>query len=704
MYKWLSVFIVVFIVIVGSNVFAENLKPYPKTRTVDVVDDYFGVKVKDPYRWLENTKSKEVQDWIEAQNKYTDEYMKNIPQVGKILERLEKNDHFDEDSVSEITVDGKKAFFWRRVKSKNKRIYYVREIESGKETLLLDLNNCEKGVGIDKVYPSNTGKYIAYEKSKGGDENSKISIMEVKTGKYLSDYVYGYYAKSVSWLPDDSGFYYMASPETPEGKKRYWNSAFLHRIGERSTRGEKVFGSKNVKTYFHVPIVEKKGKYVIIYRIISEGQREIYFKKIGSKDKAKAFIVGKNGSFDIRELGEFFYVLEISEEHPCGIIYKTPINKIERKNWEVVVPEKNRAKIEYFYFIGHKLVIKYLYNASNRVDLFEPNGKFFKTLKLPSLCSITVDGNWDSPYVLLTTRSFVDRKSRYKYNIQNSKLELIYRRKSVVNYKPEDVITRQIWYKSKDGTKISMFIVYKKNIKIDKNTPVLIRAYGAYNIPQKPRYYLPFALIVEANGIFCMPNLRGGGEYGMGWYNQGKLRNKQNTIDDLIAASEWLIKEKQLNAQRIGLFGLSAGGIAVGGAITQRPELYKAVYCGNPVLDMLRFPQFGFGKYSIKEFGNPKVEKDFKVLYSYSPYHNIQRNKKYPAILISCAENDTRTGIEQAIKTGARFQTNSSSQLPILIQVKKDSGHRGTSFFKRSMQYFAQQYGFLFNQIGVEIK
>jgi len=704
MYKWLSVFIVVFIVNVGSNVFAENLKPYPKTRKVDVVDDYFGVKVKDPYRWLENTKSKEVQDWIEAQNKYTDEYMKNIPQVKKLLERLKKHDAYDEDSIPTRVYGSKRIFFWRKLQGKDKRMYCMKEDKHSKAIVLIDPNKWAEEELLGKVTPSHNGKYLVYEKSKGGNEVKGLCVLECDSKCILEARMPGYSKGMVYWYPDNSGFFYSAFNKPND----YTESIiYFHQLLEN--KNEKIFPSEKdkIKYIFSYAITsrESKSHYFIIKAYCKNGKEDIYYKNIANKNSkiVKLFSDISRESY-LQIINNDFYFLEVSDIYKNGTIFKLPEKTANRAKWQIIVPENKNKTLNYFNSAYGKLIVNYFENAHTKIDIYSTNGEYEGEIPLPMLCTADMYSTWNSEEVYLSVKSFVVRNNYYVYNLKEKLLELTYSRLNTATYTSQDIVVKQIWYKSKGGTKISMFLTYKKKLKLNANNPVFMYAYGSNAISITPFYYLTTSILVENGGIFCVPNLRGGGEYGYKWHKEGMGRKKQNTINDFVYATKWLIDHKYTNPQRIAIMAESAGSLPIAGAITQYPELYKVTLLQKPVLDMIRYNKINPTKMVIKEYGDPENEGDFKVLYSYSPYHHVSSNKQYPSVFLVGAENDVRVGVGSVLKMGASLQNSTQLNLPILIQVEKDSGHVETASKKESFKYLTQQYGFLFNQIGVEIK
>jgi len=641
----------------------------------------------------------DVQKWINKQEKITHSFIDNLSQKKNIQKRLAELRKYSEMTVPLEVLNGKRIFFSERSKDDEKWIYYTQESKYSKKIELINPNKWTEEKSLTFRAPSADGKYLVFGKDKGGRENPKIYIMNVETKKILKDSVTGWKQRSISWLHDNSGFYYSRKPiegQVKKGEEYYWEDVYFHKLGTSSSKDKKIFFHKNKKEYHHTARVSEDGNYVIFRRNIY-GKSEVYFKNIDS-DKIIPIIEGFDADYEVRIITNKI-LIKTDLEAPNGKIFVTNINKPERENWkELIVESKDR--LDTFSLIAGNLYLNYLHKAYSKIKIFSLKGKYIKDLKFPGIGSGYVEGCFSKPDIWVMFQSFLIPYETYKYNFDKNKLDLFFRPQNNLNI--NSFSTKQVEYKSKDRTKITMFLLINKNKKKDGKNPILLTGYGGFDDSQVPYFSPEYVTWLEAGGVIAIPNLRGGGEYGKKWYESGKLDKKQNSFDDFIAAAEWLINKNYTSPKKLAISGASNGGLLVGAVTIQRPELFKAVNCAVPLLDMLRYHKFGFGNIWVTEYGNSENSKQFEYLYKYSPYHNIKTNTNYPAMLITTSKNDSRIAPMHALKMVARLQEVSSDKKPILLLVRKDSGHCGAATISKNIEHSSEEIAFLMEELKIK--
>ncbi len=675
---------------------------YPLNEKIPVVDTLHGTVIIDNYRWLEDSNDPKVQEWTKKQEKLTHLIIDPLPQRERLIRRLTQLSKYDDEGIPLKVLDGERIFFRTKKKEDELWVYNTKENDSSKTVELLNPNKWGPTETLDLTAPSRDGKYLAFGKAKGGNENPVIRIMEVSTKKILSDTLKGWRQGDVSWLPDNSGFFYSANPrkgKVSKGEEHYWNSVYSHKLGTQGFEDKKVFYHDKVKEYFHGASVSEDGNYILFYRY-QFSKNEVYFKRVGCGEPPIPLAKGFDAGYSVEVIEDKFFI-KTDKDAPKGKVYATNIDKPERENWKEFIPE-TKDRLLYIRGIAGHIYAVYSHNAMTKIKIYSLEGEYLRDLPLPAIGSASVWGYWSKEVVWVGFSSFTYPATTYKYDFAGDKLELYH--KLPIDIDVSNYTTEQVWYSSKDGTRVSMFLVHCKDLKRNGENPTLLTGYGGFEVSITPRFSTNYIVWLEAGGVLAIPNLRGGGEYGRKWHEAGMRENKQNVFDDFIKAAEWLIKNKYTKPEKLAISGGSNGGLLVGAVMVQRPELFKVVNCAVPLLDMIRYHKFGYANIWSTEYGNSENPEQFKYLYKYSPYHNVVDGTKYPAALITGSENDARVDPLHARKMVARLEEANPNGKPILLLIRKSSGHAGGTTISSRIEQRSEEMAFLMDQLGMNIK
>ena len=672
---------------------------YPKTTQVKVEDTVHGKMIVDNYQWLENAKDPKVAEWTDAQEKLTHSLIDPLPQKQWLKGRFEKLWRYDDESTPQRVLKGERLFFSTKKKMDEHWVYCTKEREGAPTVELIDPNKWGPKDTLDLTVPSRDGRLVAFGRAQGGDENPVIQIMEVATKNILPDKVRGWKQEGVEWLPDGSGFYYVANPlkgEVPEGEEYYWSTVWLHKLGTPADQDVKIFSDSKVKELFHYVSISEDGKYEFLYKS-RFNESEVYFRTVGSHVAPTPIATGFDAQYSAEEFeGKLFITTD--SKAPKGRVFVTDVERPGRESWKEFIPE-TKDNLQGLSFIAGKLYAHYSHNAYILVKIYSLDGKYIRDLQFPTIGMGGVSGHWSQPETWVHFSSFTYPTTVFKYDFEKDELKLYH--KLPIDVDVSNYTAEQVWYTSKDGTKVSMFLVTRKDLKKDGNNPVFLTGYGGFNVPITPRFSTGFVTWLEAGGMVAIPNLRGGGEYGREWHEAGWKEKKQNVFDDFIAAAQWLIDNKYTSKERLGIEGGSNGGLLVGAVAVQRPDLFRAVLCEVPLLDMVRYHKFGLANIWAEEYGSSEDPKQFEYLYKYSPYHGIKDGTKYPAMLIVGSENDARVDPLHARKMVARLQEADRGGGPILLLVQKASGHGGGTTITTLIEQTAEVRAFLMAQLGM---
>lgn len=671
---------------------------YPETEKISVLDTLHGEVIVDEYRWLEDFNDEKVQFWVDKQNDFARNYLDRLPHRDWLKKRFDELRRYDDISAPHQVLIGERIFYSAIKKDWERWAYYTKENESAESVLLLDPNGWGlKTLGA--VYPSRDGKYIAYGIEDAGRENPVIKIMNVETGKILVDSLQGWRQGGIAWLPDNSGFYYTANPlkqTVPEGEENYWEAVYFHKIGTSCTEDKKIFYHPDVKEYFHGVSISEDGKYALFYRSMFY-RNEVYLQSLDSPDSLIPIVSGFDAEYDIKII-DGILIIKTDLGAPNGRVFKTTIDKLDKKDWIEIIPEKE-DNLEYVAPISGKLYAVYTHNAYRIIKIYTIDGEYIRTLPLPGIGNAWVWGYWSKKDVWVQFTSFTYPPTIFKYDFEKDSLVLYH--KPPIDVDLSDFVVEQVWYESKDGTKIPMFLIHHNKIKKDGTNPVYLTGYGGFRISMGPYFSPNYAVWLECGGALAIPNLRGGGEFGEKWHKAGMLENKQNVFDDFIGAAKWLIENKYTSPQRLGIGGASNGGLLTGAVLVQMPELFKAVYIGVPLLDMIRYHKFSYANIWKEEYGNADDPEQFKYLIKYSPYHNIKKKIKYPAILIETSDNDPRCHPMHGMKMAAKLQENQIGEGAVLLVVRRYAGHGGGTTRTENILEDIDMWSFLMEQLGV---
>ncbi len=691
------------LLILASTAAAQPGKlAYPPTRTDNIVDILHGVKIVDPYRWLEDGNSTEVKTWVEAQNQLTQSILGKVPGRKAIHDRL--NTLLEIGSLGTPTPRKGRYFYTKREGTQNQAVLYVRDGVHGTDRVLLDPNLLAKDgtIALDWWFPSRDGKLLAYGLSKDGSERSTLYVRDVATGKDLGDTIPQTRACSVAWLPDGSGFYYTRYP-TPgtvaKGQENYFRHVFLHKLGDDPVRDPKIFGEGRKPEDWHDVQLSPDGRWVAVTAHQGWAKSEIFICDNQSDDKRFVPLVENvEAIFNVTLRPDVWYV-HTNQDAPRYRLFRVDPKAPARDKWTEIIPE-GKDVLESVALVGDTIVGDYMHDASSRLKLFDLHGKLRQEIKLPTLGSVAgLGAEWDGNELFFGFQSFTVAPSIYRVELPAAKDELWGQVKTDLD--PTAYEVKQIKYKSKDGTLIPMFLAHKKGLEPNGKTPTLLYGYGGFNISLTPVFSATRFMILERGGVLAIANLRGGGEYGEDWHRAGMLDKKQNTFDDFIAAAEWLIANKVTDRNHLVIQGGSNGGLLMGAAVTQRPDLFKAVVCQVPLLDMTRFHKFLIARLWIPEYGNPDDPEQFKWIYAYSPYQKVKEGTAYPAMLLTTAASDSRVDPLHARKMAARMQAATVSAAPILLRQETRAGHGAGKPRGLILDEQTDIWSFIYSQLGI---
>jgi prolyl oligopeptidase len=685
---------------------ADDKKPaYPPTRTDDVVEKLHGVEVADPYRWLEDGDSPAVKEWTAKENAFTRSVLDKLPGRERIHDRLAAL--LEIGSLGTPVPRGGRLFNTARQGKENQPILYVRDRKAGPERALLDPNKlaADGTVALDWWFPSRDGKLLAYGLSKNGNEQSTLHVREVESGKDRPDVIERTRACSLAWLPDGSGFYYTRYPAAAgKGEENYNRRVFLHKLGDDPAKDVEVFGNDRAREDWPNVALSPDGRWLVVTVEQGWSKTEVYFAD-RTKDGLKfaPLVENVDALFDVVARNERFYV-HTNDGAPRYRVFGVDPLKPARADWEEIIPQGEDV-LEGVSAVGHTLVARYVHKASARLRLFSTSGKEREEVALPTLGSLTgIGGEWDGDEAFFGFQSFTVPQTVYRIDLggkESPGVEKWEQVKADIDFAAYEV--EQVSYKSKDGTPVTMFLAHKKGVKPNGKTPTLLYGYGGFNVSLTPSFSASRFLFLERGGLLAIANLRGGAEYGEEWHQAGMLGRKQNVFDDFLAAAEWLTAREYTDRDHLAIQGGSNGGLLVGAALTQRSDLFRAVVCQVPLLDMLRYQRFLIARLWIPEYGSAENEEEFRWLYAYSPYHHVKAGVKYPAVLLEAAESDTRVDPLHARKMAARLQaaTASGSDRPILLRIEPKAGHGAGKPRALVLDELTDTYSFLFRQLGM---
>ena len=679
---------------------------YPESKKNHHYDEYFGVKVSDPYQWLEDQDSDDTRDWVKRQSNFTSDYLSTLPNRELIKKRL--TDTWDYEKLGVPFLKNNRLFFFKNSGLQNQNVLFFKEPNTEQEIELIDPNKFSKDgtVALSNIAVSHDGKYIAYSISKSGSDWKEWKIREITTQKDLDDHLKWSKFSGASWNHDNTGFYYSRYDAPKKGEEfeqlNYYQKLYFHEIGTNQSEDVLVYERKDKKNWGFAGFESLDGQYLIIS--ISEGtdsKNRLFFKELGS---AESHVVELLHDFDAEYafLGnnesKFWFRTDLNA--PKGRVIEIDVKTPERRNWRELIGEKE-STLRGVSVIGGRFICHYLKDAKSEIRIHYLDGSHERDIELPGIGSVSgLSGEPDQTSTYFRFTSFNTPGTVYKLNIPSG--ETAKHSSPKLKFNPDDYITRQIFFHSKDNTRVPMFITHRKDLDTSKPNPTYLYGYGGFSISLLPRFSVSNIIWMDMGGIYVQPNLRGGGEYGEEWHKAGTKLKKQNVFDDFLAAADYLIEQKLTTPNLLAIGGGSNGGLLVGACSNQRPDLFKVALPAVGVMDMLRFQMFTIGWAWTSDYGSSEnSEEEFKALYAYSPYHNITKGTNYPSTLIITADHDDRVVPAHSFKYAARLQEYHSGDNPVLIRIETKAGHGAGKPTEKIIEEISDKWAFVFDEMKV---
>ena len=702
MNKKLLILPVAGMVMAANGQTAQPQLTYPETAKTDVVDTYFGTSVPDHYRWLENDTSAQTAAWVAAQNKVTGEYLSKIPFRGALLRRLTAV--ADYEKIGAPAKKHGKYYFYKNDGLQNQSVLYVQNSLDGEARVMLDPNklSADGTVALTGTSFSHDGKYMAYTISRSGSDWTEIYVIDTESGQTLDDHIVWAKFTGAAWHGD--GFYYSAY-DAPEAGKEYSNvnenhKIYYHKLGTPQSADRLVYENKAYPKRFYSASVSDDETLLFVYESGDGAGNALYVKDLTKPDAPLTAMATdmRYQYYPVETIDGKTYIFT-NYGAPKGRIMATTAAKPAQKDWTEVVAE-GQSVLSGVQVIGGKLLLTYDKDVANHAYLYSLDGKMEHEVKLPGLGSVGFSGDKDDRECFFTFTSFTIPGAVYRYDIGQNTYSLL--RAPKVDFDSDGFITEQVFYPSKDGTRIPMFLTYKKGLKRDGRNPVYLYGYGGFNISLNPGFSSSRIPFLESGGIYAQANLRGGGEYGEEWHQAGTKMKKQNVFDDFIAAAEWLIKNGYTDKDKIAIVGGSNGGLLVGACMTQRPDLFRVAVPQVGVMDMLRYHKFTIGWNWASDYGTSDDSKEmFEYLKSYSPLHNLKKGTRYPATLVTTADHDDRVVPAHSFKFAATLQECNDGTHPTLIRIDRKAGHGAGKPMSKVLEEQADIYGFIMHNLGM---
>jgi len=679
---------------------------YPVTRKTNVVDDYNGVKVADPYRWLEDDNSPETKAWVEAQNKVTFAYLQNVPELPAIRARLTKLWNYERYGVP--FKEGGRYFFTKNDGLQNQSVLYTMASLDAPPTVLLDPNklSADGTVALASYSISNDGNLMAYALATAGSDWREWRVRDIRTGQDLSDLVKWSRFSNASWTKDGKGFFYSRFDE-PQKENEFKGTLFFqklyyHRLGTSQSEDELVYHRPDQKEWGFDGSVTDDGRYLII--TITQGtdtRNRVFYKDLRERGSKVVELLGDfDADYTFIDNGGPVFWFRTDLDAPRGRVIAIDIRDPERANWKEIIPQAAET-LHGVSMVNDQFIATYLKDAQSQVKMFSPNGALARELELPGMGTVGgFAGKRSDTETFYSFTSFTVPGSVYRLDLRSGQSAVF--REPKVDFNARDYETKQFFYQSKDGTRVPMFVTYKAGLKQNGANPTLLYGYGGFNISLTPGFSVANLVWMEMGGIYAMPNLRGGGEDGEEWHKAGMKLKKQNVFDDFIAAAEWLIANKYTRADKLAISGGSNGGLLVGATLNQRPNLCGAALPAVGVMDMLRFNKFTAGWAWTSDYGSPENPEEFKALSAYSPLQNIKPGVRYPATLITTADHDDRVVPAHSFKYAATLQAAQVGAAPVLIRIETRAGHGAGKPTSKIIEEAAQRWAFLLHELRIK--
>ena len=678
--------------------------PPPTTETIDHVDILHGTKVSDSYRWLEDLDSPKTKAWVQAQSAYANAYLEKLSTRAMLRQRLTKLWNYEKYGMP--FKAGGLYFYYKNNGLQNQSVLYVQKDLMGEPRILLDPNTLSEDgtVALSNESISKDGRLLAYGISRAGSDWQEWKVRDIATGKDLDDHIKWVKFSSASWDHDGKGFYYSRYDEPKSGEEmestNYFQKLYYHKIGTPQSEDVLVYHRPDEKEWGFSGGISEDGNYLLISIWQGTAEANRFFYKDLKKEKAEVVeLLAKNDARYnyIGNIGTRF-LFETNRDAPRGRVIAIDITTPSTQSWKEVIPQ-SESTISGVSNLGGKLVVNYLKDAHTQLRIFTLDGQSAGEIALPGLGSAWISGEETDAEAFYSYSSFTDPGSTYRYDMTTGKSELF--RRPQVDFNPDLFETKQVFYPSKDGTQIPMFITHKKGLVLDGSNPTYLYGYGGFNVSLSPSFSLANLLWLEMGGIYVQANLRGGGEYGQEWHEAGTKHKKQNVFDDFIAAAEYLIANKYTSTPKLAIGGGSNGGLLVGACMVQRPDLFGACLPAVGVLDMLRFHKFTIGWAWVSDYGSPDDLEMFKTLYAYSPYHNLKPGTAYPATMVTTSDHDDRVVPSHSFKFAAALQAAHKGDNPILIRIETKAGHGAGTPVSKRIEDIADRWAFLIENLDM---
>ncbi|MCU4176372.1 prolyl oligopeptidase family serine peptidase [Carboxylicivirga sp. N1Y90] len=680
---------------------------YPETRKGDVVDDYFGTQVADPYRWLEDDRSEETAQWVKGQNYVTFSYLETVPFRDKIKERLTEVWNYPRRSAP--WKAGGKYFFTKNDGLQNQSVYYMQESLDSEAKVFLDPNKLSDDgtVSLANFSVSKDGKYLGYGTSTGGSDWREFFVKDIETGQDLEDHLKWIKFSGITWYKD--GFFYSRYPTPKEGDELKGQNkdskVYYHKVGTKQEDDKLIYEDTEHPDWgFGVGVTDDK-KYMIISVTESTSGNALYFKDLTKKNAEVVKVVTDfTQDYSVIDHYDGYLWVKTNDNAPKYKVVKIDVNNPSRENWVDLIPEDEKNVLRSLSVLGGKAFANYQEDAHSVIKTYDLDGKFLYDVEMPSVGSVGgFYGEKEDVSTFYTFSSYTYPSVIFKYDIENNKSELYH--KTEIDFDIDNYETKQVFYESKDGTKVPMFIVHKKGLELNGNNPTWLYGYGGFNVSLTPRFDIRRLVWLENGGVFAVANLRGGGEYGEEWHKAGTLMNKQNVFDDFISAGKYLVSNKYTNPKLLAAQGGSNGGLLVGAVINQAPDLFRVAYPQVGVLDMLRYQKFTIGRYWATDYGTSEDNKEmFEYLYKYSPLHAIDGKLNYPSVMVTTADHDDRVVPAHSFKYISALQEAYTGSRPMMIRIETDAGHGAGKPTSKTIEEWTDLYTFAFDQMGITPK
>jgi prolyl oligopeptidase len=680
---------------------------YPQTKKQDLVEDLHGVRVADPYRWLEDPNSDETKAWVQAQNRVTFDYLGKIPERDRIKDRLTELWNYERYGIP--VRRGEYYFFSRNDGLQNQPVLYVMKGLNGTPRVLLDPNALSEDgtVALSGTSFSRDGRYLAYSISKGGSDWQEWRVREVETGADTKDLVQWAKFTGAAWTNDNSGFFYSRYEAPKEGDKlsgvNYYHKLYFHRLGSPQSEDVLVYERPDEREWGFGGFQTEDGKYLVVnvwhgthrenrvfYRKFEDAEGE-FVEMLADADASYSFL-GNDG-------GIFYFLTDLNA--PLLKVIAIDTQNPAPADWIEVVPEAKET-LESASIVGDQLFLNYLKDAHTLVRVYNLDGRFVRDVDLPGVGSAGGFGGLrDQTETFYSYTDFTTPPAIYRYDLDKGQSDLF--RSPQVAFDPDDYETKQAFYQSKDGTRVPLFVTHRKGMALDGNNPTLLYGYGGFNSSMTPFFSQRMMAWMEMGGVFAVASIRGGGEYGTAWHDAGRLHNKQNVFDDFIAAAEWLVDQRYTQPSKLAIHGGSNGGLLVGAVVNQRPDLFGAAIPAVGVMDMLRFHKFTIGWAWVSDYGSPDEPEGFKTLLAYSPLHNLKEGTRYPAVLVMTGDHDDRVVPAHSFKYIAALQAAQAGEAPVLIRIETSAGHGAGKPTSKAIEETADMWAFLVKNLGMRL-